>query len=72
MTLILSNKGFPGVSEGKESACKADLDLIPGSGSCPGVGNGEILHYSCLENPTDRGGDWQATGHGSRKSDTSE
>ena len=26
-------------------------------------GNGKQLHYSCLENPMDRGG-WQATVHG--------
>ena len=28
-----------------------------------GEGNGKQLHYSCLENPMDRGG-WQATVHG--------
>ena len=32
---------FPGVSEGKESACNArDLDLILGLGRSPGEGNG--------------------------------
>ena len=25
--------------------------LIPGSGRCPGEGNGYPLQYSCLENP---------------------
>ena len=39
-----------------------DLGLIPGSGRSPGEGNGNPLHYSCLENPMDRG-DWQATVH---------
>ena len=33
--------GFPGGSDGKESACNArDLGLIPGPGRSPGEGNG--------------------------------
>ena len=53
---IMLHKGSPGGSDGKESACKAgDRDLIPGLGRCPGEGNGSPLHYSCLENPMDRG-----------------
>ena len=32
-----------------------DLGLIPGSGKSPGVGNGNTLQYSCLENSMDRG-----------------
>ena len=32
-----------------------DEGLIPGSGRSPGVGDGNPLHYSCLENPMDRG-----------------
>ena len=36
--------------------------------SC-GEGNGNLLQYSCLENPTD-GGAWQATVHGITKSQT--
>ena len=56
--------GFPGGSDGKESACNAgDLGLIPGSGISPGEGKGYLLHYSCLENSKDRGA-WQATVHG--------
>ena len=31
-----------------------DAVLIPGSGRSPGGGNGNSLHYSCLENPMDR------------------
>ena len=50
--------GFPGGSDGKESACNAqDLGLIPGSGRSPGEGHGNPLQYSCLENPMD-GGAW--------------
>ena len=57
-------QGFPGGSDGKQSACNAgDLDSIPGLGRSPGEGNGYPLQYSCLENPMDRG-DWQATVHG--------
>ena len=36
-----------------------DTGLIPGSGRSPGGGNGNLLQYSCQENPTDRG-TWQA------------
>ena len=32
-----------------------DMSLIPGSGRAPGGGNGNLLQYSCLENPMDRG-----------------
>jgi len=28
-----------------------DMDLIPGSGKSPGVGHGNPVQYSCLENP---------------------
>ena len=44
--------GFPGGSDGKETACNAgDLGSIPGSRRPPGEGNGNPLQYSCLENP---------------------
>ena len=39
--------GFPGGSDGKESACNAvDTSSIPGSGRSPGKGNGNPLQYS--------------------------
>ena len=44
-----------------------DMDLIPGSGRTPGVGNDKPLQYYCLENSMDRGA-WQATVHGVAKS----
>ena len=48
--------GFPGGSDGKESACNAgDPGLILGLGNSPGEGNGNPLQYSYLENPMDRG-----------------
>ena len=56
----VSKQCFPGGSDGKESACnEGDLVSIPGSGRSPGEGNGNLLHYSHLENPTDREV-WQA------------
>ena len=33
-----------------------DVRLVPGSGRSPGLGNGNLLQYSCLENPVGRGG----------------
>ena len=50
--LSLSLLGFPGGSDGKESACNVgDLSSIPGLGRCPGEGNGIPLQYSCLKIP---------------------
>ena len=46
-----------------------DMGLILESGRSSGVGNGNPLQYSCLENPMDRGA-WQATVHGITKSQT--
>ena len=52
----------------KEFACNAgDPGSIPGSGRSPGKGNSNLLQYSCLENPMDRG-TRQATVHGVTKS----
>ena len=66
----LPDKGFPGGSEGKASACNAgDQGLIPGLGRSPGQGNGNPLQYSCLVNPMDRGA-WWATVHRVAKSRT--
>ena len=75
-TLLVENlhslwsKGFPGGSDGKESACNVgDLGSVPWLGRSPGGGNGNPLQYSCLENPMDRGA-WCATVHGLAKSRT--
>ena len=62
--------GFPGCSDGKESACNAaDPGSVLGLGRSPGGRHGNPLQYSCLENPMDRGA-WQATVHGVAKSQT--
>ena len=58
--------GFPGGSDGKESACNAgDLGLIPGLGRSPGGGHGNPLQYSCLER-----GAWWAVAYGVAKGQT--
>ena len=62
--------GFPGGSDGKESACNdRDLGMISGSETSPRGGHGNPLQYSYLENPMHRGA-WQATVHGVAKSRT--
>ena len=52
----------PGGSEGKEFTCDVgaagEVGSIPGSLRSPGEGNGNLLQYSCLENPMDRGAWW--------------
>ena len=65
--------GFPGSTVVKNPPANAgvtgDPGSIPGSGRSPEVGNGNLLQYTCLENPMDRGA-WQATAHGIAKSQT--
>ena len=50
---------FPQWLSGKDTSCKfrrcRSKRSIPGSGRSPGIGNGNPLQYSCLENSTDRG-----------------
>ena len=61
-------QGFPGGSNGKESACNAgDLGSVPGLGRSPGEGNGYPLQYSGLENSMDLYSPW-----GRKESDTTE
>jgi len=51
--------GFPGGSDGKESADNAGAPgSIPESGRSLGQGNGKPLQDSCLENSMDRGAWW--------------
>ena len=61
-------RGFPGVSDGEESACNAaEPGSIPGLGRSTGEGNGNQLQYSSLENLMDRGA-WQTVVPGVTKS----
>ena len=62
--------GFPGGSDGKESASNmGDLSSTPGLGRSSGGGHGNPFQYSCLENSMDRGA-WRATVHGITKDRT--
>ena len=62
--------GFPGVSDGKESACNAgDPCLIPVLGRSPGKVHGNPLQYSYLEHAMERGA-WQSMGR--KESDMTE
>ena len=53
---VLSVDSFPGGSVVRNPPANAGgAGSIPGSGRPPGAGNGNLLQYSPLENPTDRG-----------------
>ena len=66
---ISHSMGFPGGSDGKESACNAgDTCSIPGLIRAPEEVNGYPLQYSYPENHIDRGA-WHAV-HGVAKSQT--
>ena len=66
------NTDFPSGANGKETTCqfrrckrhrrhkRHGFDPLPGRST--GVGRGNPLQYSCLENPIDRGA-WQAIVH---------
>ena len=62
--------GPPRWLNGKESVCNAgDLSSIPGLKKSPGEGNGNPLHYSCLDDFMDRGA-WEPIVQGVAKSRT--
>ena len=64
---------FPGGSVVKNPPANAgDSGSVPGMERFPGEGNGNLLQYSCLGNPMDRGA-WQDTVHGvTQEADTTE
>ena len=65
--------GFPGGSEGKESACNVgDPGLIPGLGRSSAEGLGDPLQCSGLESSTDRGVWWATVPGVTKESDTTE
>ena len=64
MITIFASCVFPGGTMVKNLPANArearDLGSFPGLGRSHGIGNGNPLQYSCLENSVDRGV-WQAT-----------
>ena len=65
--------GFPGGSDGKESACNVgDLGSIPGLGRSPGGEHGNPLQYFCLENPLGQRNLVGNSPQGSKELDTTE
>ena len=46
-----------------------EVGSVLGLGRSPGGGNGNLLQYSCLQNPMDSGA-WEATVHGVSKNQT--
>ena len=58
------NRASLGAQVVNESTCNAgDAGSTPGSGRSPGEGSGNLLQYSFLRNPMDRGA-WWAIVHG--------
>ena len=65
--------GFPGGSDGKESACQVgDLGSIPELGRSPEGGHGNPLQYYNLENPHGQRSLVGYSSWGPKKSDTTE
>ena len=62
---LFSFTGFPGGA----SAKIRDTGSIPVTGRSPAGGHGNLLQYSCLENPRDTGA-WQAAVHRVAESQT--
>ena len=70
--ILTAASGFPGDSDGEESACNAgDPDLTPGWRSSLGQGNGCPFHCSCLGNSMGSGA-WGTIMHGVAELDTTE
>ena len=71
--VVVSEKAFQAVLAVKNLLASAedrkDMSSIPGSRRLPGVGNGNPLQCSCLENPIDKGA-WRAIIHGVTKTQT--
>ena len=66
--------GFPGGKVVKNLPANAgdagDTCLVPALEKSPGEGNGNLLRYSCLEKPVDRGALWANIKHRVAKSQT--
>ena len=73
LELIAGKEGLPRWLSNKESAYKlgatGDVGSIPGSGRSPGVGHGNPLQYSCLENSMERGVWWASVHRAAKRHD---
>ena len=69
VTVLLIGLGTGGSAVKNPPANAGDRCSGPGSGRCPGEGNGNPLQYSYLRNPVDRGA-WQAIVCGVSKNQT--
>ena len=71
LLLLKIHGGFPGgtLVPPASTGDARDVGSIPGLGRSSGVGNGNPLQSSCLQNPMDRGA-WWAIVHGVAKSRT--
>ena len=69
MTYAVKSNEVPDVSQMVKNlpAMQETWGSIPDLERSPGEGNGNLLQYSCLGNPMDRGA-WWATDHGVAKS----
>ena len=66
-------QGLPRWLSGKESTCNAGvMAQIPGLGKSSGGGNGNLLQYSCLEDPLGRGVWWGTVHRVIKESDTTQ
>ena len=63
------NWNFPVAQMVKNLPAKQDAGSVPGSGRSTGEGNGNLLQYSCLENPMHRGAWWATQSIGSQSHD---
>ena len=73
LIVILMCWGFPGGSDGKESACNVGgLGSIPGLGRSPGGEHGNPLQYYFLENPNGQRGLVGYSPWGHKESDTTD
>ena len=73
---LKSYKGIEGCPSGSvvknlpaSAGDTGELGSIPGSGRSPEGGHGNLLQYSCWENPMNRGS-WKMTVHDVTKSQT--
>ena len=71
--MVSRSEGLSGGTVVKNLPASAgDTGSIPGSGRSPGEGNGNLLQYSCLENPMEKGARRAAVHGVAKESDMTE